>query len=344
MPPLKHRLALVGFGTVAQGLCQILYSRRADLLKEHAFDFDIVAVTSPSRGSMYDPEGLSLSKLVELGTSRAPFTDHLQTWDSEAVIRNSNATIVIELTPTDLKTAEPALTYCQAAFESGKHIITGNKGPAALNYQNTKSLAEQSGLAFLNEATVLSGTPVISLFQQSLAGIRIHGIRGILNGTTNFILSEMESGARYEQALETAENRGYLEADKTADIEGFDAQAKLVILANILMDIPLRLQDVQRSGISSITSAKIQAAKQADKRWKLVASLTMDGDQVLASVQPEQLPLSDPLSHIMDTGNALTFSTDLLGDVTISGPGAGSIETGYSILSDLLTINRGNSV
>ncbi|MEA3287704.1 MAG: homoserine dehydrogenase [Candidatus Marinimicrobia bacterium] len=339
---IKHRIALVGFGTVAQGLCHILHKKRTELLEQHDFDFKIVSVTTRSRGTMYHSQGLNLSDLLELALSKSAFSDHLQDWNTETMIRQSNATVVVELSTTDLNSGEPAISHCKAAFETGKHIVTGNKGPAALAYSELKLMANQNNCHFLNEATVLSGTPVFSLVQKSLVGNHIHKIRGILNGTTNFILSEMEAEATYSQALDVAETMGYLEADKAADIEGHDAQAKLTILANILMGLPLHLKDVKRSGIEPITVEAIQAAKQQHERWKLIATINVSGDAVHAEVKPEKVPFSDPLSQVMGTANAITFSTDLLGEVTIAGPGAGSIETGYSILSDLLTINRGN--
>ena len=167
------------------------------------------------------------------------------------------------------------------------------------------------------------------------------GLRGILNGTTNFILSEMEAGNTYDQALQSADLLGYLEANKTADVEGFDAQAKLAILANILFKQSLNLDDIKRLGITGISALDVKTALLDGKHWKLVASLEIKENQLVAEVKPEALALSDPLSQVSGTLNAITFSTNLLGDVTITGPGAGSIETGYGILSDLLTINTG---
>lgn len=343
MTPIKHLIALVGFGSVAQGLCQILHDKRDWLLDEQGFDFEIVAVTTRSRGTMYRPQGLSLSLLLELAKTPTLFSDYLKDWNAETMIRNSNATIVVELANTNLQSAEPALRHCKTALETGKHVVCGNKGPAALAYNEIKSVAAQQSKAFLNEATVLSGTPVFSFVKKTLAGNQIHRIRGILNGATNFILSEMEADTSYEQAFDVAHTLGYLEADNSADVEAYDAQAKLVILANILIGLPLQLKDVKRTGINTINAVDVQAAKQQNERWKLIATLTVQGKNIHAEVKPEKLPLSDPLAQVMGTANALTFSTDLLGDVTITGPGAGSIETGYSILSDLLTINTGES-
>ena len=339
--PQKHFIGLVGFGTVARGLCQILLEQREYLLKEHQFDFEIVAVSTRSRGTMFSPTGLSLSMLKALAESDQPFTDHLRDWNSETMIRESNATVIVELTHTNLVSGSPAINHCRAAFETEKHVVSGNKGPAAVAYTALKELADQKGLAFLNEATVLSGTPLFSLIKTALAGNKIMGLRGILNGTTNFILSEMEAGNTYDQALQSADLLGYLEANKTADVEGFDAQAKLAILANILFKQSLNLDEIKRMGITGISALDVKTALLAGKHWKLVASLEIKENQLVAEVKPEALALSDPLSQVSGTLNAITFSTNLLGDVTITGPGAGSIETGYGILSDLLTINTG---
>jgi len=187
----------------------------------------------------------------------------------------------------------------------------------------------------------LSGTPAISFFKSSLKGNLVSGVRGILNGATNFILSEMESGSGYDEALQQAEKRGYLEADKSADIDGKDAQAKLAILANELFDLTIDLADIERVGISAITQVHIEDARREGKRWKLVATLSTGGDKIVAQVKPEKLALSDPLAQVKGSLNAITFSTDLIGDVTITGPGAGSKETGYAVLSDLLSLNTG---
>ncbi len=337
----KHLIAVIGFGTVAQGLCKILLEKRDQLKKDHQFEFEIVAVSTRSRGTMFHPAGLSLSYLNYLALNDGPFVENTKAWDAVDMIRNSNATVVIELAHTNLDNAEPALSHCKAAFETGKHFISGNKGPAAIAYSELKALARKRGCAFLNEATVLSGTPTFSLFKNTLRGVKLTGLRGILNGTTNFILTQMESGSAYDEALEQADKHGYLEADPAADVDGHDARAKLAILANELFDLTLDLEDIKLEGIGAITQVHIEAARQENKRWKLVASLSINNEQIMAQVMPEKLSLSDPLAQVNGTMNAITFSTDLLGDVTITGPGAGGEETGYAILSDLLTLNTG---
>ena len=337
----KHLIALVGFGSVAKGLCQILLEKRDILKHEHQFEFEIVAVSTRSRGTMFHPAGLSLSYLNYLTQNDAPFVENVKDWDAEDMIHNSNATVVIELAHSNLVDAEPSLTHCQTAFKTGKHVICGNKGPAALAYSEMNTQARKRGCAFLNEATVLSGTPTLSFFRSSLKGNKVSGLRGILNGTTNFILGELEAGSSYDEALAKAEKMNFFEADQSADIDGYDAQAKLAILANELFDLTFDLADIKREGIGSITQVHIEAARREGKRWKLIATLSTGGDKVIAQVIPEKLDLSDPLAQVNGSMNAITFSTDLLGDITITGPGAGGVETGYAVLSDLLTLNTG---
>lgn len=337
----KHLIALVGFGTVAQGLCKILLEKREVLKRDYQFEFEVVAVSTRSRGTMFHPAGLSLSYLNYLSQNDTPFIENVKEWNAEDMIRESNATVVIELSHTNLTDAEPALTHCRTAFKTGKHIISGNKGPAALAHTEMKALAKKRGCAFLNEATVLSGTPIFSFFHSALKGNQISGLRGILNGTTNFILSEMESGSSYDDALQQADKLGYLEADRSADIDGYDAQAKLAILASELFDLTIELGDIEREGIAAITQVHIEEARLEDKRWKLIATLSTRDDKIIAQVRPEKLAITDPLAQVKGTLNAITFSTDLIGDVTITGPGAGGVETGYAVLSDLLTLNAG---
>jgi homoserine dehydrogenase len=219
-------------------------------------------------------------------------------------------------------------------------VVTSNKGPAALAYREMSDLAEQNGVKFLIEGTVVSGTPILNLADGPLAGCAISAVRGILNGTTNYILTQMEEGNSYEDALAKAQELGYAEADPTGDVEGYDARAKVTILTNVVMGQNFAIDDVACEGITKISKDDISDAKSRGARWKLIGSTEIKDGVVTASVKPEMVPLSHPLAGIMGATNALTFSTDLMGDITIVGAGAGRKETGFSILTDLLHIHR----
>lgn len=337
---MKQRIALIGFGTVGQGLAEILLSKGSELKVKYGYEYSIVGVADIAWGTAYNPDGLDIHDMLEKVKGKEKFSKDLKDWDALNMIRESNATVVCELAFTDLNTGEPAIKHCKASFESGKHIVTSNKGPAALAYQELKELALKNNVEFLIEGTVMSGTPVLNLMEGPLAGCTITAARGILNGTTNYILTQMEEGMSYENALVKAQELGYAEADPTGDVEGYDARGKVTILANVVMNEPLRIEDVSCQGITKITLDDIAKAKGSRSRWKLIGSVKKEGDKVIASVAPELLPLSHPLAGVMGATNAITFTTDMLGDVSIVGPGAGRTETGYSILTDLLKIHR----
>ena len=334
---MQQKIMLIGFGTVGQGLCEILRDKGPQLKMEYDYQPMIVGVSDPRFGTIYNPAGFDLQSLLDQAAQGA-FTSDLQGWDALGLITNGEADVVCELAFTDLTTGEPAISHCKAAFQSGKHVVTSNKGPAALMYDELMDMADSFDVDFLIEGTVMSGTPVLNLTEGPLAGNSITAAKGILNGTTNYILTQMEAGMGYAEALQKAQELGYAEADPTGDVEGYDARAKVTILANVVMDANLKIQDVACKGISAITSEDIEKARAENARWKLVGSVELTPGGVKASVQPEMIPMTHPLAAIMGATNALTFTTDLLGDVTIVGPGAGRIETGYSILTDLLAL------
>jgi len=345
---MEYKIMMIGCGTVGQGLLEILH-RKAEFLRDcHDFEPRVVAITDMMKGTVVAPEGLQIDRLLETLKAgkklndydgpRQKTEDYLEPLD---LIDQVEADIMAEMTYTDIKTGEPATSYIKKALRTGKHVVTSNKGPAALHYAELQELARVNRRHFRIEGTVMSGTPVFHLFENGLAGNELRQVKGILNGTTNFILSKMEmDGLEYDEALKLAQQLGYAEADPTADVEGFDAVAKVVILANALMGGKIRPADVQRRGISHLRKKDIQEAREAGLRYKLIASVRKDSDKIEASVAPEKLPLTDPLAGVMGAQNALTFETDLMGKVTIQGAGAGRIETGFSILSDMLAIAR----
>jgi homoserine dehydrogenase len=336
-----YRLALIGFGSAGQGLAQILRYHGDWLARRYGVTPRIVAVCTRNRGSLYDLDGLDPATLLEA----IKLDGHLRNltgqrdWSAQEMIDRVAADVLIELSPTDLASGEPATGHIRAALARGMHAITANKGPVALHLAELRRLAADANLYLGYEGTVMAGTPALRLGWSDLAGCEMLELRGIVNGTTNYILTQMENGMAYAEALAEAQRLGYAEADPTGDVEGYDAAAKAVILANVVMDARLGLDDVERAGITTLTRDTIAAARASGERWKLIARVWRDGDQVRASVQPTRLPLSHPLAGVGDATNAITFTTDLLGDVTLIGPGAGGVATGFAILSDLLALH-----
>ena len=338
-----YRLVLIGFGNVGQGLATILIERGEWLKQNAGLALTIVAVSDLLKGSVYDPKGLDPKVLLDavratgkLDAVPAPYRG----WDALRTITEADADVVVELSYTDLKTGEPAITHLKRAIEAGRHVVTTNKGPIALRYPELKALADARGVLIGVEGTVMSGTPTLGIAIDYLAAAGIQRIQGIINGTTNYILSQMENGATYATALAEAQAKGYAEADPAGDVEGFDAAGKVVILANLLMGASITMVDVDRTGITGLTPQDINSARASGERWKLIGKVERNGEQISASVRPTRLPLIHPLASVSGATNALTFTTALLGDVTIIGPGAGRLETGYALISDLLAFSR----
>jgi homoserine dehydrogenase len=271
-----------------------------------------------------------------LETIQAPYHG----WDALNTASQTNADVVLELSYTNMETGQPAISHLEAALKAGKHVVTTNKGPAAMKYRELVDLARANHVEFGLEGTVMSGTPTVNLGQHFLAAAGIRKIQGIVNGTTNYILTQMDKGASYKDALGEAQRLGYAEADPTGDVEGFDAAGKVVILANLMMGVPLGMKDVERKGISGLTAGDINDARAEGQRWKLIGCVEKTPQGVKASVQPTRLPLSHPLAAVDGVTNAVTFSTELLGDVTLIGAGAGRLQTGYAVIVDLLEIHR----
>ena len=338
-------ISLVGFGNVAQGLARILADKRERLLAKYGFEYRITSVVTGRRGCLVNDQGLDPGALLEAmerdgglwGFEEARAVDPLE------VIKSPHTDILIETTPTNLERGEPGLTHIRTALKAKKHVVTSNKGPLVRALPELAALAEGSGVAFRYEGVIMSGTPALNLVRETLAGCDIKHVQGIVNGTTNFILTEMEKGSSYEDALAEAQRLGIAEADPTSDVDGWDAAVKACIMAVLFMDASLELEDVERTGITEVTQETIQTALSRGKRIKLVAEVYREKGTVRAMVAPVAVPLARPLAGIMGAMNAITYTTDHLGDITIVGPGAGRIETGQALLSDLLAIHRAHA-
>jgi len=334
------KLLLIGFGTVGQGLAELLIEKKLELKRNHGLDCSVVGISDMLKGSCYDPDGIDL----EAALATAVTDQSLSTlpggcdWDALTMIDRADADVMCEITYTDIKTGQPATDHIRAALAKGMSVTTTNKGPTALASQELTELAEANGARFLFEGTVMAGTPLLNLIRETLAGSEITEMQGILNGTTNFILTRMEGGMDYTAALAEAQELGYAEAVPDADVLGYDALAKVTILANNVFDASLRPADSPCVGITEITPAQIETAAADDKKYKLIGRVWRDGMAVRASVGPQLVDNSHPLAGVGGATNAMTITTDTLGDVTIVGPGAGRRETGFSLLIDLIHI------
>lgn len=343
------RLFIIGFGVVGQGLAELL-ERKRDLLQQQ-FDVQVklVGVANARHGFIYREDGLAIPRLLELVAKNQSLVDYPGIAHQSQVLSGLRelgkaGDVLAEATGTNLRDAEPGMSHIRTALTQGMHVITANKGPVALASKELMALARQHHAQLRMEATVMAGTPVISTVREGLAGARVRSMRGILNGTTNYILSAMASGRDYASVLAEAQAQGYAEADPTADVEGYDAVAKTLILAAVAFGHALKPDQVIRQGITTVTKEQMQQALHDGKRIKLIASLHAVADfgktPLEARVEPVALPLTDPLARVDGVMNAITFQTDTLSEVTVIGPGAGRIQTGQGLLSDLIAVAK----
>jgi len=339
----SYSLVMIGFGNVGQGLAQIIRDQAQSFSDQFGVAFKIIAVCDMLKGSVCNPDGISPDELLQTvaeGKSLEQISAPYHGWDALTTIKKSGADILCEMSYTDLKTGQPAIQHVETAFKAGMHVVTTNKGPIALKYAQLAEMARENHVELGVEGTVMSGTPAVRLGMELLSAAGIQKIQGILNGTTNYILTRMAAGDTYADALAEAQRLGFAEADPTGDVEGFDAAGKVVILAGLLMGAQISMQDVDRQGITSLTSKDIQEAESQGQRWKLIGNLEKNQGKLVASVKPTRVAQTHPLAGVSGATNAITYTTQLLGDVTLIGAGAGRLETGYALIGDMLAIHR----
>ena len=345
---MHHNLAFIGFGNVARALVRLL-ERKRDLLKEkYDTTYSVTGIATGSHGFAVNPAGLDANKAIELVESeQSVFSlSSIDVQDSIAVIQHSNANVMFENSPVNTQTGQPALDHIRTALELGMHAITANKGPVVHGYRELTKLAGSKGKKFRFESAVLGGAPVFSVFREAFPLAELSSFQGILNATTNIILSRMENGEPYEDAVKYCQSIGVAEKDPTNDVAGWDAAIKVAALVTVLMDTPLTPQQVNPTGIRGITSEMIANAKAEGKRYKLVCSAEKAGDKVVASVAPQLVDASSPLYGMMNSSTGVTLRTDVILDYSITlsekpGMQGGPIETAYGLFADFVNVAKG---
>jgi homoserine dehydrogenase len=330
------RIILCGFGVVGQSFAKLLESRSEDLYARYGLKPRIVCVFD-RKGSANDPSGLDTSKLIDVKKKYGSVNRYSDTENNASgteIINNLEAEVLIETTESNYKDAEPGMTHIIDAMKRGMHVISVNKGPLALAFPSLMELADYNHVLFRFSGTVGGGTPILDFAKNSLRGERIVSFDGILNGTTNYILTNMADGMSFDDALDDAKKKGYVEADESLDLDGLDAAAKLVILANWIMGMKVTMPDIKRTGIRNVDSDDIKHATEKNCAIKLIASCNKE-----LIVAPKAIAADDPLC-VSGTLNAISFTSEQSGTQTIIGRGAGGIETASSILRDLIDIRN----
>jgi homoserine dehydrogenase len=337
-----YHLFLLGFGTIGRALSRLLQEKQPLLRDAYDVAFSVTAVVTRRHGVALGLGGLDPVELLRAGEAGGKIGKRM--WEPAALanlLKESAADILVEITPTGRMTGEPAITNIRTALQSGAHAVTANKGPVAFAYRELRDLAERVGRRFLFEATVMDGTPVFSLQREALPAARIAGFRAVLNSTTNYLITQMETGMDFEEAVQQAQAVGIAETDPLADVDGWDAAFKVAALANVWMGATLTPQAVDRTGIGGLDPAAVRRARAEGRPYKLVCRAARTPDGIAASVRPEQIPLEDPLAAARGTATVLYLETDTLPGLIIGGTEPSPKTTAYGLLSDLLSIARG---
>lgn len=326
---------MLGFGVVGQSFVKLLLSHSTDLYNDYGIKPKVVACAD-NGGIITCDQGLDLDRLLNVKKKKKSVIHYGAKGNRSEildVIENIDAEVVIELTPTNIVDGEPGKNHIISAMKSGKNVITVNKGPLALEFPSLMELAEYNRIAFKFSGTVGGGTPILEFAKRCLKGDRIISFEGILNGTTNYILSKMYDGLNFSEALQDASEKGYAEKDPTLDIDGYDAVAKLVIASNFLMNMKSTMKDVRRQGIRDVKPSQVLNERKNGNAIKLIASC--DGKNLV--VKPKPVSMKDPIC-VDGILNAITFTCQHSGQQTIIGKGAGGMETASAILRDLIDI------
>lgn len=314
----KLKVGILGLGTVGGGTYTILTENKAVIEKRTGCSIEVVRI---------------LDRFKKPGVP-----EYLYTEDPDEVIAGKDIDLVVET----LGGIEPACSFMLQAMEHGKHVVTANKAAVAANYQKLVETAAKNHVQFLYEASVGGGIPVLTSMQNELQGNNFLEVMGIVNGTTNYILTKMtEEGADYADVLKDAQAKGFAEADPTADVEGIDVANKLSILIALAFDKYIAPTDIPTTGISKITKADIEAAAAEGCKLKLIAHAKLKEDgTVEASVAPEKIPFAHPLAGVSNEFNAVYITGDMVDELMFYGKGAGALPTGSAIVGDIIKVAK----
>lgn len=337
----EWKIAILGFGNAGRAFAALLQDKLEEIRKDYHCSVKIAAIATGSRGCLLNEDGVDLERaLKEIGEQGvfAPDNPDLSDLTTMEITAKADYDILIELTPLAIFSGRPAIDHIETAFQRKKHVITANKGPVAWDFRRLRNLAVSQEVRFCYETTVMDGTPVFNLVADTLKLCRVTAVKGILNSTTNFILEELAKGRNYDEVIAEGKERGFVEADPSLDVEGWDAAAKTAALLNVLMDADITPDQIDRQGIGGIDSEQLREAEAQGKVIKLVCrGLLLDG-KVAGSVAPEEIDKKDLLATISGTSSVVTITTDLMGPVSVVEHDPEILQTGYGVLSDLIRI------
>ncbi len=339
-----YKLAFLGFGNVNRALASLLLEKRADIATAEGLTYSITGIATASHGFVVDPTGIDLEKaltLMESGDNLDSLSAGMSpVVDTNEFIHACGAKAMFEATPVSYTDGQPAVDYIRSALQTGMHVLSANKGPVVYAYRELTELAESKGVKYYFESAVLDGTPVFGMFRDILPAVKVWAFRGVLNSTTNLILSQMERGASFDEAVRYAQSLGVAETDPSGDIDGWDAAVKISALATVLMGVPTTPREVDRIGIGGLTGQDVRYAKSEGKRWKLICEAVWQGKVLRCRVFPQKVGRESPMYEVEGTSSILQIETDMLGLLTLIEDNSGVRNTAYGLLADFLNAVR----
>ena len=339
---MELKLAFIGFGNVARAFARMMESRRTQLDGEFGLRWRTTAIATANHGCVLSNDGLDLNEAVDIcesGGNLTALAGVRDATDATRLIESCEADVLFETTPLNPGDGQPAISYISSALERGINVVTANKGPLAFAYRRLIEIAAERGAAFRFEGAVMDGAPVFNLFESCLPAVKLLGFEGIVNSTTNHILTGMESGRSFDECLTEARRLGIAEANADYDVEGWDAAVKATALANVLMGADVHPADVERHGIRGITRDQLSSALEQGGSIRLVARAYTGPEGLKLTVGPETVARTSPLDSARGTSNVLLLKTDLMGEIAIFEGYPGIQQTAYALLSDLLRIH-----
>ena len=337
------RLLFIGFGNVGKKVIEIFSTEKKDFPGLKNYNPQVIGIFTKSHGSIENDDGIDLVKALKDYNNNGRFSSDKENAANITALEAVNRLdydILVELSTLSIKEkGEPAVSHVRNALLRGKHVVTANKGPAAFAYKELNELSDKKGRKFLFESSVMDGSPIFNMAKASLIGCKVIGIFGILNSTTNYILSQLEKGNSFDEAVRTAQLKGFAEADPSNDIEGWDAAAKIAVLSNVLMNANITPFEVEREGIEGITVERIQSAVKREKRLKLICSAKYEDGKIRTSVNLREISKIHPFAQIDSSSSIIKVETDLMNPISIIQNEPDIYDTAYGVINDLLSLD-----
>ncbi len=338
----RINIVLIGFGNVGKGFLQVLHQKKQLCRERYGLEIEVYSIFKRG-GGLFSPRSLNIKEILERYSSSSSLEENLD-WKPGLKLKEAFESlepgVLVVCTPSSIKDGEPGLGYVHCALDKGWHVVTADKGPLVVDYRRLKEKATRNRLSLKFSGATAAALPTMDIALHSLAGAGISRVEGILNGTTNYILTKMREGIDYRQSLEEAKSKGIAEPDPSFDLEGWDTASKILIIANAALDTAFSLKDVKVQGISRIPASLLSEGREEGKALKLLGRIQRKEGEFVLDVALEIIDSSHPLFGVDGTDKGITFFTDTMGSVTVSGGRSDPRGAGASLLKDIINIYR----